>query len=101
MKQYNLTGSEKQIAWATDILNSGWGTIERNIARCAESAEKWPTEAAMFDADAALWNEIRAAYGEATKNITTAREVIDRRKQLDGDAVVNAFNVMTMQRQAR
>ena len=28
---YELKGSEKQITWATDILNDVMGTINRNI----------------------------------------------------------------------
>jgi ethanolamine utilization protein EutP (predicted NTPase) len=94
-----LKGSEKQKAWATQIITDARNTIARNIALANERKAQYPTEAAMFDEEIAIWEDLQRQYEAIITPITDAAVIIDKRNMLDASAVMGYFSAMFNMRQ--
>lgn len=101
MSQYNFSGTEKQVAWANDIVGGAWGTIERNFNNARANAEKYPSEREFFKSDAATWLQVASGYRDATHGITSAKQIIDERGRYDSSAVIRAFNALSQRKKGR
>ena len=90
-KMPSLSGSEKQVSWATDIRNRVLTAADNLVEDAArgEKGEWWRMEES-FDNAVSLQSaeKTRETVVNALKNITSARQIIDNRKSLTKDAVV-------------
>jgi hypothetical protein len=94
-----LKGSEKQKAWATQIITDARNTIARNIALANERKAQYPSEAAMFDDEIAIWEDLQKQYEAVITPITDAAVIIDKRKALDANAVMSLYNQISIMNQ--
>lgn len=87
----NLTGSEKQIKWAEEIINNAIGTIDANIA-------KWEQQQAngihVFDKQIETAKTLRVQVATCIENTKTAKAIIDNRNKLDGSYIMQMVNNM-------
>lgn len=87
----NLTGSEKQINWANDIISDAIGTIDANIAR-------WEQQSAngihVFDKQIVAAKTLRVQVVTCIENTKTAKAIIDNRDKLDGSYIMQTVNKM-------
>ena len=85
---YKLTGTEKQINWATDILDSVIHTIDANIKLNHDRAIEFKVP--MYENDAKVWEFIKSDFERFLQNEMPASEIIDRRNSLtDYDKLFN------------
>jgi hypothetical protein len=94
-----LKGSEKQKAWATQIITDARNTIARNIALANERKAQYPSEAAMFDDEIAIWEDLQKQYEAVITPITDAAVIIDKRNAIDASAVIRLFNQISIMKQ--
>ncbi len=77
-----MKGTEKQIAWAQDIITNAQETIRRNIERNADDA-----------AELKIWKWMEAEYAKAMEQVgDNASLIINNRKALDSDRVIYLTN---------
>lgn len=81
----NLTGSEKQIKWAEDIINDAIGTLDANIAR-------WEQQQAngihVFDKHVEMAKIAKTKVLATIANCKEAKTIIDNRNKLDGSFIM-------------
>jgi hypothetical protein len=77
-----MTGSEKQIKWAQDIIDSRIGGCDRMIANWAEMVAKYPNGSLAIDTE--CLKIIKAAYEKifADARFQTASAVIDAQNKI-------------------
>ena len=87
----NLTGSEKQINWANDIISDAIGTMDANIAR-------WEQQQAngihVFDKQIVAAKELKVKVVATIEATKTAKAIIDNRDKLDGSYIMQIVNKM-------
>lgn len=83
MTQLNLKGTEKQIAWATDLINNAMNTIEKNL----ENAKNGKDFYAKYNVQA--FSELKASLEKVIAKLETAEQVIDNRKVLDPSQILH------------
>lgn len=91
MTQLNLKGTEKQIAWATDLINNAMLTIEKNL----ETHKNGTRTAFMHDGRVEqrqseqdvycvqVYTELKASLEKTIAKLETAAQVIDNRDILN------------------
>ena len=86
-----MKGTEKQIAWAEDIIDSARRTIDGNV----ELVEKRIAEYGdLFAADLSAWRIMRGFVNNFVATIDSAAQVIDKRHILASAAIVQMANRM-------
>lgn len=116
-----IKGSEKQVAWAQDIIQSAFDTIDANIKRLQEQNKK---EIAGFKqrhpeskmtvelkskitADNDAWIATAKEYrSNSLKNFAgmkeiSAKQVIDSRNKLSGETILRAINYFADQKKRK
>lgn len=91
MTQLNLKGTEKQIAWATDLINNAMNTIEKNL----ENAKNGKDFYAKYNVQA--FSELKASLEKVIAKLETAEQVIDNRKVLDPSQILHKANMRANQ----
>lgn len=76
-KAPELTGSEKQVKWALDIIASARAAIKSGLALAVKA----------FPEEVDLWEMMSKTYEAHIATITRAAVIIDGRKGLDGKAI--------------
>lgn len=91
MTQLNLKGTEKQIAWATDLINNAMLTIEKNL----ETHKNGTRTAFMHDGRVEqrqseqdvycvqVYTELKASLEKTIAKLETAAQIIDNRDILN------------------
>lgn len=83
MTQLNLKGTEKQIAWATDLINDAMNTIEKNL----ENAKNGNDFYAKYKVQA--FSELKASLEKVIAKLETAEQVIDNRSILNPSQILH------------
>ena len=78
-----MKGTEKQIAFANNIIQESRNTIAANIARFTELG---------LERDVKIWNMVSEQYETAISKIDNAAFVIDHRTSLGSNGVMSAYN---------
>lgn len=92
-KAIKLTGSEKQVKWANQIIEDSQATLSLNIARLEKNLKTmgWGPESSMGKQLTKLKN-IRTSFNKALVEIekkpNSAAFVIDNRKNLDSGHIL-------------
>jgi len=92
-KTIKLTGTEKQIAWAKQIIADSQSTIDKNIARIEKVLGEigWGPKSGMGK-ELATWHKIKESYEKALNEIekkpNNAAFIIDNRRSLDSGYIV-------------
>lgn len=86
-----LKGTEKQIAWATDLINDAMATIEKNL----ENAKNGKDFYAKYNVQA--FSELKASLEKVIAKLETAEQVIDNRKVLDPSLILHKANMRAEQ----
>lgn len=87
-----MKGTEKQITWAQDIITNATETINRNIEITEQRIAEGNT---LFAADLTAWHIVKAFVANAMKVFgEDAGQVINRRNQLAGDALIKLAHRM-------
>ena len=91
MASINLTGSEKQIAWAMDIINGSLNTIESNITvnQSRKAETNWNGYGNMIKA----WETVKVEYEEIISKLDgqAAKVVIDHRDSLNTSSTMTRY----------
>lgn len=95
MTQLNLKGTEKQIAWATDLINDAMLTIEKNLELYQNGSgivvagehvgERRRDSYDVYYVQA--YTELKASLEKTIAKLETAAQVIDSRRILDPDLI--------------
>ncbi|WP_278565418.1 hypothetical protein [Anaerostipes caccae] len=90
MKIVNLNGTEKQNAWAQDIVNNAFGTISANIERAKKENEKCGKN--IFGARIAAYERIEAELKAMLETVeekvdNTAKYIIENRNKFDSQSI--------------
>lgn len=95
MTQLNLKGTEKQIAWATDLINDAMNTIEKNLELYQNGSgivvagehvgERRRDSYDVYYVQA--YTELKASLEKTIAKLETAAQVIDSRRILDPDLI--------------
>lgn len=95
MAQLNLKGTEKQIAWATDLINDAMNTIEKNLELYQNGSgivvagehvgERRHDSYDVYYVQA--YTELKASLEKTIAKLETAAQVIDSRRILDPDLI--------------
>lgn len=88
-----LTGSEKQVKWANDIISSALEMCDANIKLAEERIEKWPN-VSVYKQNLDVFTEIKATLEDAFSKATTAKEIIDKREYYSGDRILYVADKM-------
>ena len=91
MTQLNLKGTEKQIAWATDLINDAMNTIEKNL----ENAKNGKDFYAKYNVQA--FSELKASLEKVIAKLETAAQVIDNRLILNPSQILHKANMRANQ----
>lgn len=85
-----MNGSEKQVKWAEDIINSARETIRRNIEIEAENAAKCQNENNPFNFSIRCWKRVEWELNKALSDprASDAKIIIDHRNAFDGAAMI-------------
>jgi hypothetical protein len=85
MASIKFTGSEKQIAWANDIINGAMRTIDANIALF--TARKQETGWSGYDKTIRAYEQVKTDYEGFVAKLdgTEAKTVIENRYRLDSN----------------
>lgn len=90
-KMPSLSGSEKQVSWATDIRNRVLAAADHLVEDAArgEKGEFWRMSKSSSDAVSLQSAEkARADIVNTLQNVKSARQIIDNRQSLTRDKVV-------------
>lgn len=115
MTQLNLKGTEKQIAWATDLINDAMNTIEKNLELYQNGSgivvagehvgERRRDSYDVYYVQA--YTELKASLEKTIAKLETAAQVIDSRRILDPDLIcrtavrrANQLHELAMREQA-
>ena len=95
MTQLNLKGTEKQIAWATDLINDAMNTIEKNLELYQNGSgivvagehvgERRHDSYDVYYVQA--YTELKESLEYTIAKLETAAQVIDSRRILDPDLI--------------
>ena len=116
-----IKGSEKQVAWAQDILQSGFDTIDANIKRREEQNKKDIAGFKQRHPDSKMTSELKSRItsdndawiatakeyrSNSLKNFTgmkeiSAKQVIDSRNNLSGETILRAIDYFTEQKKRK
>lgn len=88
----NLVGSEKQIAWASDIINNALVTLELNIKKSSERDDLKK----LLGLDS--WIEIKKQVTSAIYSTKESKVFIERRWVLDPERIISVHNEMEMKK---
>lgn len=81
IKLAKMTGSEKQIAWATDIITNPYNIALKNAESLRAQLETYPSP--RYELEIKIWQEAAKIYKEeyetAAAYMTRASQVIDLR----------------------
>lgn len=87
-----LIGSEKQVKWAKDVLQSGLDTLNNNYQNTLAMQKEYPH--IDYSKQLEVWRDISEQYTKAgfgaDKQIK-ASMIIENRNRLDGGGVLGAF----------
>lgn len=91
MTQLNLKGTEKQIAWATDLINDAMNTIEKNLethknGTCTVFMHDGRVEQRQSELDVyyvQVYTELKSSLEKTIAKLETAAQVIDNRDILN------------------
>lgn len=78
-----MKGTEKQIAFANNIIQESRNTIAANIARFTELG---------LERDVKIWNMVSEQYETAISKIDNAASIIEHRSSLNSSSIMNAYN---------
>lgn len=115
MAQLNLKGTEKQIAWATDLINDAMLTIEKNLELYQNGSgtvvagehvgERRHDSYDVYYVQA--YTELKASLEKTIAKLETAAQVIDSRRILNPDLIcrtavrrANQLHELAMREQA-
>jgi hypothetical protein len=90
-----MTGSDKQIAWAKQIINDALGTINRNISRVTEHIEKYDMQDEQIYLD--TWLAAKNQYENVILKTPEAQDaswIIDNRKRMDPIAIIHQVDMI-------
>lgn len=91
MTQLNLKGTEKQIAWATDLINDAMNTINANLENAKNSRDFY----AKYNVQA--FSELKASLEKVIAKLETAAQVIDNREILNPSQILHKANMRVNQ----
>lgn len=91
MAQLNLKGTEKQIAWATDLINDAMNTIVANLENAKNSKDFY----AKYNVQA--FSELKASLEKVIAKLETAAQVIDNRSILNPSQILHKANMRANQ----
>jgi hypothetical protein len=96
-KEDHMTGTEKQVAWASQIVEDGRKTIAMNLERNKKEYER--TEAKCFLLWARVWKKLDDDYENALTDTKCddAQFVIDNRAKFDPEKITALFNQICRQ----
>lgn len=83
MRMPEITGSEKQVAWAKSILQEGIDTIKGNYERFSKLSGPGQLTSKQWQSVAAAYNNMLTA-----RKTISASDIIDKRQGLGAQAVV-------------
>lgn len=84
----NLKGSEKQVAWAQDIINNAINTVNANIKLASESEQI----AALKGLNS--WLEIKDMITRAFDSVDDAKTIIENRRKFDPSRILRIHSDM-------
>ena len=85
----NLTGSEKQKAWAQRIVDDALGTINTNIKNFTVGMQKNNPNAKTI---AEGYKTARDGIMQTLKNVKSASQIIDNRSGISGQRIIRWVN---------
>ena len=102
-----IKGSEKQVAWAQDILQSAFDTIDANIKRNHPDKKMTAELKSRITADNDAWiaaaKEYRSASAQnfSKMNEIPAKQVIDSRYNFSGEVILRSINYNAEQKKRK
>lgn len=94
-KMVELKGTEKQVAWATQIREDAINTINRNIALCEERNKQ---RKGISDIELQIWNQLKEEVMKCIGNIDSASKIIDLKSRLDPKSLIMIVNNESIRR---
>ncbi len=91
-----MKGTEKQIAWAEQIISDALGTINRNIARIKKQIEKYGADK-HSELELKAWEAARGQYENVILKSAEAQNaawIIDNRKRMDPAAIAHQVEMI-------
>lgn len=90
MKIVNLNGTEKQNAWAQDIIDNSFATIKANVENCKKENEKHGKD--IFGARIAAYERIETELKTMLETLegkveNTAKYIIENRNKFDSRSI--------------
>lgn len=91
-----LTGTEKQVAWANDIRLEAINTINHNYDILIEKWEKYfdRNPEAFLMTDIRAWEELAKQIKKILDSTTTAKEFIEKRHLISSRQILNKHDMV-------
>lgn len=86
MESKTLKGTEKQVAWAEDIIASARGTIKTNIENIKAQQEKYNCKFKQDELEA--YEKCSESLETLLAGIDSASKIIDMRYKISGGAII-------------